>query len=152
MQGKRDVRRALLYALAQARQARVQLRKAKARLRNKPPEQTRQLLLMIETLDIALEAIIIRLDTMLSANLYGVELLGLPIELVRRLKPMTRGLPPVIRELVDSVGESLEVASKWVPGGFEGLGLREEIREEAKKIIEEAEKEARKRLEESLEG
>ncbi len=146
-----DPRRLLIDAIYRARLAQTEVRRAKTRLRSlpsKPPEVGR-LLVSLEVLELALEAVVIRLETMLAANVFSGGLLALPVAILEELGEYARGLPPALADAIGGVEDALRSLAA-MPQVSEDVALhRDEAREEARKILEEAAEAAKRRMEEA---
>jgi len=139
----------LLQALSQARRARLEIRRARARLRGMSGEEARRLQILLDTVDNALEAVTLRIETMLASGVYTRELAGLPLEVTRRLSSMG-GLPPAIAEILSSVEDSLQALVAQAPEAPALEPARvDSVEAEAARILREAEKAARRKLEEA---
>lgn len=137
----------LLEALGRIRVARAEVRRGLARLRSRRGlPGTEEAILLLETLDILLEIVSIRLQVVLSAKLYSRDYLALPLALLGEIERRSAILPPQLAEALSSIEETLIAAATGMGPPTREL-VPEPVRLEARSIIEKAEEEAKKRLE-----
>ncbi len=143
----RDPSRLLLEALGRVRAARAEVRRGLARLRSRRGlPGTLEAMILLETLDVLLEIISIRLQVILSTRIYDREYLALPLALLGEIEKRSAGLPPQLAEAVSSIEESLVAAASGMGPPTINL-VPETVKEEARSIIEKAEEEAKRRIE-----
>jgi len=142
-----DARRALIEALGLVRKAQMEARKGVARLSRLADkvEGGRELLLRLETLNIVLERVALRLNTLLVTGVLSRELLEPVSALVKELYSESRDLGPSIAQALSELDDILESIAATAPPP-EPLTRREYLREEARSIILEARREAEKRI------
>ncbi len=137
----------LLEALGRVRVARGEVRRGLARLRSRRGlPGTSEAIVLLETLDILLEIVSIRLQIILSSRIYSRDYLALPLALLNEVGRRSADLPPQLAEAISSIEESLVAAATSVGPPTREL-VPEHVRAEARSIIEKAEEEAKRRLE-----
>ncbi len=146
---RKDGRRMLLDALSAVRQARVRIRMYTSRLGGLQAEEARRLRESLYYVDYILEAISLRLETILTVSgaVQGLDedLLRLPYELSKTLSREAESLPPEIGALLDSIEQG--IASLLPEGYATGIIGGEELSPQAETIIKEARERARREAE-----
>ncbi|BAA80985.2 hypothetical protein APE_1975.1 [Aeropyrum pernix K1] len=137
-------RREIVEALATVRQARFKLKVYKSRLHMLESEDAERLASRLEYIDYILEAVGLRLETILALqpSIEAVEdLMKLPYELVKQAAKQAQDLPPDITSLLTALEQSL--ASAIPEDTLIELGPGPEtLSPQARDILREAEKRA----------
>ncbi len=110
---KRDPKKAVVEALGNARSALISVKRGIALLesRGDAPEAMLKSLYIMENV---LEAVIIRLETILVAGVEGGQLIAEPIRLVREASKRLREMPPEIYGYLGEIESQLmTIASAW---------------------------------------
>ncbi|BAN90708.1 Snf7 family protein [Aeropyrum camini] len=137
-------RREIVEALATVRQARLKLRVYKSRLYMLDSEDAGKLASRLEYIDYILEAIGLRLETILTLqpSIEAVEdLMKLPYELVKQAVKQAQDLPPDVTSLLTTIEQSLAQAIPQDTIVESSLGS-EKLSPQAREILREAEKRA----------
>jgi len=143
-----DARRAIIEALGLVRKAQVEARKGAMRLSRLADkiEGGRQMLVALETLDLVLERIALRLNTLLVTGVITKELVAPVSALVKELYQQSQDLGPSISQALSELDDILESLAATAPAAEPLYKREEDLREEARNIILEAQREAEKRL------
>jgi len=143
-----DARRAIIEALRLVRKAQVEARKGARRLSRLADriEGGRQMLVALETLDLVLERIALRLNTLLVTGVITRDLIAPVSALVKELYQQSQDLGPNIAQALSELDDILESLTAAAPAPEPLYTKEEELRAEARDIILEARREAEKRL------
>jgi len=143
-----DARRAIIDALGLVRRAQREARKGARRLSRLAGriEGSRQMLVTLETLDLVLERIALRLNTLLMTGVITRDLIAPVSVLVKELYQQSQDLGPSISQALSELDDILESLAAAAPASEPFYRREEELRDEARSIILEARREAERRL------
>ncbi|MCE4600084.1 MAG: hypothetical protein F7C38_00760 [Desulfurococcales archaeon] len=153
---KRNIMKTMMEALALVRRAQIEVRRAKARAKTMSKllseAEYRELATSLETLDIVLEKIALRLQTMLVAGVINRELLEAPREILRKAMSISSMIPPNIGETLAEISDAIDMLISSAPTMPEEAPSLIEMSESspsdyAESVLREAREEARRRLE-----
>ena len=147
MPRSRDTRRAIIEALGLVRRAQMEARKGVARLARiaDKVEGGREILVSLETLNLVLERVALRLNTLLATGVITPGLLAPIAALVKELYEESRDLGPGISQALSELDDILEALYTWSSGGHPSIA-EDAVRAEARMVIEEARREAEKKV------
>lgn len=155
--GRKDAMRMVLNTLSTVRRAQLEARKAKIRARSMSRlvsrEEYDQLLVALETIDIVLERVALRLQTILASGIITRELVLVPKAVVERASQYTSTIPPNLSQALAEITDMLEYLAATAPsptGPQAPIPDMQPSSEEVEEVLRDAKEEARKRLE--LEG
>ncbi|MCE4617956.1 MAG: hypothetical protein F7C82_00915 [Desulfurococcales archaeon] len=152
--GRKDAMRMVLNTLSAVRRAQLEVRKAKIRAKSMSKlvskEEYNNLLIVLETIDVVLERVALRLQTILASGILTRDLILLPKAVIERTAELSSTIPPSLTQSLAEITDMLEVLAAIAPTppdtpiySLEAQPPSEEIEE----VLREAREEARKRLE-----
>jgi division protein CdvB (Snf7/Vps24/ESCRT-III family) len=153
---KKDAMKAIMEALALVRKAQLEVRRAKSRARTMSKllsiQEYKDLMEALETLDIILERVALRLQTILVTGVFNKELLETPKEILVRALNISSMIPPSITQSLAEITDTLDVLASHAPSIPEAsIPAVEEsnshVSENVEEVLREAKEEARRRLE-----
>ncbi len=153
---KKNIMKTMTEALALVRRAQIEVRRAKARAKTMSKllseAEYRELVTSLETLDIVLEKVALRLQTMLVAGVINRELLEAPREILRKAMSISSMIPPSIGETLAEITDAIDILISSAPTMPEEvpslIGISESSPSDyAESVLREAREEARRRLE-----
>lgn len=151
---RKDAMRMVLNTLSTVRRAQLEVKKAKARARSMsrlvPREEYNNLIVTLETIDIILERVALRLQTILASGIITRDLLIVPKAVVEKASELSSSIPLGLTQYLAEITDMLEVLASTAPASPDTpsyMGDFTPSREEVEEVIREAREEAKRRLE-----
>lgn len=151
--GRRDAVTLALTTLSAVRRAQAEVKRAKARARGVSrlvsSEEYRNLLMGLETLDVLLERVALRLETILASGLVTRDLVSTPKTVIERAAELASSVSPAISNSLAELTDMMELLASMAPQAPGALytGEPAAAAAEAEEVLKEAREEAKKRLE-----